>query len=157
MLTLIQAKVKKDSSRNYHSLYRCFCGNEKIIADFHVRLGHTSSCGCLARQLSIERGRIQGLKNKTHGMTRTREHNSWCMMKSRCDNPNNNRYFIYGGRGIIYCEAWTSFQNFYADMGIRPLGTSLDRIDVNGNYEPSNCKWSTAKEQANNRRKSVKT
>jgi DNA-binding XRE family transcriptional regulator len=79
-------------------------------------------------------------------------HKSWCMMKSRCNNPNYNRYKDYGGRGIAYCKEWESFENFLRDMGERPKGTTLDRIDNNGNYELSNCKWSTPKEQMSNKR-----
>lgn len=76
-------------------------------------------------------------------------------MKNRCFNPKVPYYSNYGGRGITVCERWLKFENFFADMGLRPTGTSIDRIDVNGNYEPSNCKWSTDKEQSRNRRCNV--
>jgi hypothetical protein len=77
---------------------------------------------------------------------------SWEAMKARCSNPNNNRYKNYGGRGIKVCKRWMKFENFLKDMGLRPDGLSLDRINNNKNYIPSNCKWSTQKEQANNRK-----
>src|SRR5947209_14913688 len=83
-----------------------------------------------------------------HGMTASREYRSWASMIQRCYNPKAKAYKYYGGRGITVCERWRSFANFYADMGKRPEGTSIHRRDVNGNYEPNNCKWATSKERA---------
>lgn len=91
--------------------------------------------------------------NATHGRTGTREYKSWVSMKSRCYNPMDANYSRYGGRGIVVCDAWvSSFETFLADLGERPTGTSLDRTDGNGNYDPGNCRWATPKEQASNRR-----
>lgn len=157
MLTLIQAKVKKNKNNNTFSLYRCHCGVEKILFDQHVNRGDTRSCGCYGRSIARETARRQGLKNVKHGMYGTREHRSWNALKARCNNPNNNRYYLYGGRGITVCNEWLTFEGFYRDMGNRPIGTSIDRIDTNGNYCKENCKWSTPSEQAYNRRKKVKT
>lgn len=78
---------------------------------------------------------------------------SWSKMKERCLNPNHEKYSNYGGRGIKVCERWMSFENFLADMGERPYGKTLDRKEVNGNYEPENCRWATAKQQRRNQRK----
>lgn len=89
---------------------------------------------------------------RTHGMSRTPVHRSWLSMLTRCNNPNSISYPRYGGRGIKVCNRWRKFEHFYADMGDRPAGTSLDRINNTGDYEPGNCKWSTPSEQQNNTR-----
>lgn len=94
------------------------------------------------------------MATERHGMSKSSEFEAWHSMKQRCSNPNYKNYKWYGGRGIRVCDRWlNSFTDFYGDMGKRPSNKySLDRIDVNGNYEPDNCKWSTAKEQHNNKR-----
>ena len=125
----------------------CSCGNKKIIRGTHLKDGTTQSCGCF----KIE-------KVTTHGHTRkgraSPTYQSWNSMIKRCTNPNTKRYSDWGGRGITVCDRWLhSFENFLADMGECPEGLTLDRIDNDGNYEPSNCKWGTYKEQRYNQRK----
>ena len=92
------------------------------------------------------------LKNFIHGMSKTSTYKSWEAMIQRCSNASLKSYKNYGGRGISVCYEWTKFEKFYADMGIKPNGCSIDRIDVNGNYDKLNCRWSTMKQQNRNRR-----
>ena len=128
---------------------RCSCGKEIEIIGSYIIRGRTQSCGCLIRDINKQRA-------TTHGYTRgdkiTRTYRSHQDMINRCTNVKNKSYKDYGGRGIKVCFAWLeSFENFLSDMGERPEGMTLDRINVNGNYEPSNCRWATRKQQNRNR------
>jgi hypothetical protein len=100
-----------------------------------------------------EHGRARGLANRRHGLTMTPEHRVWRNIHQRCENPNDEHYPDYGGRGIRVCERWASFEAFLEDMGTRPgCGYTIDRRDVNGDYEPGNCRWATVAEQNRNKR-----
>lgn len=139
--------VGKTKSGMTEWLCKCDCGKEKIICIGNLRNGNTKSCGCYNVDLAKE-------KFTTHGKRQTTEYDIWCNMKSRCYNPNVEKYPIYGGAGIIVCDRWlNSFDNFYEDMGPRP--TNLHTIDrypnKKGNYGPGNCRWATQKQQQGNR------
>ena len=123
-------------------LCKCDCGNYKRVASSSLKSGITKSCGCLVPQKTR--------KPERHGGTRSPTYSTWTGMKSRCDNPNAPYYSHYGGRGITYCKEWESYKNFLADMGERPKGLTLDRINGNGNYEVDNCRWATPAEQSRN-------
>ena len=125
----------------------CDCGNRKEIIEYNLKSGHTKSCGCLSRDSTASRF-------TEHGKCATPEYWAWSNMIQRCTNPKNKRYKQYGARGITVCEPWrSSFTVFLRDIGQKPSPRhTLERINNDGNYEPSNCKWATYKEQSQNQR-----
>jgi hypothetical protein len=150
-LTII-SELPRDASRTRQYLVRCDCGTEKAVSGIALRPGDTVSCGCY-RRAKYSRG--MALRHgDSRGGKRTSEYRSWDCMKQRCLNPNTAGFEHWGGRGIKVCDRWLdSFENFLADMGRKPSPKhSMDRIDNDGDYEPSNCRWATKLEQRLNQR-----
>lgn len=127
----------------------CDCGVTKSVLEANLKIGDSKSCGCLQIEKLINR-------SSTHGMRKTPEYIAWCSLIQRATNANIKFAKDYSLRGITVCERWLSFENFFADIGMRPSPDhSIDRINNDGNYEPGNCRWATRKEQNRNTRGNV--
>jgi len=129
---------------------QCVCGNRISTAERRLVEGRAASCGC-QRDALISIARSANPPKPRHGHSHSPTYRTWYAMKQRCGNPNNVRWQQYGGRGIRVCERWLMFDNFLADMGVRPDGKTIDRINVDGDYERSNCRWASPQEQRHNR------
>lgn len=130
-------------------LCRCVCGKEKVLSRNTLIIGNTKSCGCMHAVPTTTHGHKRRNPDGTRG---TPTYSCWALMKHRCLNPSNKHYADYGGRGISLCERWMKFENFLSDMGKRPDGMSIDRIDNNKGYAPENCRWIPLAIQQQNKR-----
>ena len=142
--------LHRDHSRAERRAYwicQCSCGKLASVCGVSLRRGNTKSCGCGA----LESRSSSGKKHATHGQSDTPTFSSWSSMMDRCLNERSRGYQHYGARGITVCEQWRTFLGFLADMGERPAGTTLERIDNGRGYEPGNCKWATKADQSRNR------
>jgi len=129
--------------------FKCDCGKEVDLPSHSVATGNTKSCGCLQPE-------VASANNLTHGMSRTGTHRAWANMLSRCNNEKTEFYPRYGGRGITVCDRWKTFENFLSDMGVKPEGRySIERLNNDGNYEPSNCVWASDLDQSLNKSSTV--
>lgn len=143
--------LARAGTRHQCALWECMCdcGNVTFVTTNNLRKpSGTKSCGCALIDHLIR-------TNRTHGMSGTPTHVSWRKMLERCNDAKNNEFARYGGRGIAVCERWLTFENFFADMGERPQGKTVDRKDNNQGYTPENCVWSDSFEQQRNTRKAV--
>jgi len=138
--------IRRSGSLRGKSVWQCICecGMTTVVKGVNLIKGVTRSCGC-----------IRGQNHRIHGKSNSSTYRSWSSMNTRCNNQNHQQWHNYGGRGISVCGRWRNFSNFLQDMGERPVGHSIDRINIDGNYEPANCRWATPKQQMANSRKAI--
>lgn len=143
-----QVVLHLDGSSPKRWIVRCDCGNVRSVSNRTLIYRNVRSCGCLRKDTK---------SNRTHGRSKTVEYRAYLKMRSRCENPDDSVFEYYGARGIKVCDRWREgFEAFFEDMGLRPTDKrSLDRIEVNGDYEPGNCRWATPTEQGRNKRTTI--
>lgn len=157
-LTVIDSymRITEGKSRQRYFLCKCKCGNEKLVHGDGIRKQRIKSCGCWKSKVDARKAKNMGLKNLKHGLSESRIYKIWDSMLYRCNNPNDASYENYGGRGITVCEKWHTFDGFYEDMAEGYADNlTIDRKDVNGNYEKGNCRWITRQEQAGNKTNTI--
>lgn len=146
----VEDYVHPSGERKPMWLCQCDCGERNSVRSHTLKSGFTQSCGCGMAE--------SGKRKKTHGLSKSKTYKAWCSIKNRCYNPRCSKFMHYGGKGIKVCPAWlNSFSQFLKDVGIAPTNKhSIDRINTDGDYEPSNCRWAVQSDQMRNQCRNVK-